>query len=42
MFDLERQLQAVQAECRSLLEKEIPAYNKTIGGGLTPLKTMAQ
>jgi len=37
---LEKELQAVQAEYKSLMEKEVPAYNQTIGGsGVDPLKT---
>ncbi len=40
VLDLERQLQAVQAEYKSLMDKDIPAYNKSItGSGVAPLKT---
>jgi hypothetical protein len=39
VLDLERQLQAVQAEYRSAMEKDVPAYNQSISGsGLEPLK----
>ena len=38
-LDLERQLQAVQVEYKSLMEKDVPAYNQSISGsGLAPLK----
>ena len=40
MLDLEKQLQAVQAEYKSVMEKDVPAFNKQIeGSGLAPLKT---
>jgi len=40
VLDLERQLQAVQAEYKNLMEKDVPAYNNAISGsGLAPLKT---
>ncbi len=40
VLDLERQLQAVQAQYKSVMEKDVPAYNQSIqGSGLTPLKT---
>ena len=40
VFGLEKQLAAVQAEYKSLMEKEVPAYNQGIAGsGLDPLKT---
>ena len=30
MFDLERQLKAVQAEYRNVMEKDVPAFNEQI------------
>jgi photosystem II stability/assembly factor-like uncharacterized protein len=40
VLGLERELQAVQAEYKGLMEKEVPAYNQSIAGsGLEPLKT---
>jgi len=40
VLDLERQLQAVQAEYKGLMEKDVAAYNKSISGsGVAPLKT---
>ena len=40
VLDLERQMQAVQAEYRSVMEKDVPAYNQSIAGsGLAPLQT---
>jgi hypothetical protein len=40
VLDLERQLQTVQAEYKSLMDKDIPAYNQTAAGsGVAPLKT---
>ena len=40
VLDLERQLQAVQAEYKTLMEKDVAAYNQSIAGsGLEPLKT---
>ena len=40
VFDLERQIQSVQAEYRGLMDKDVPAYNQSIAGsGLEPLKT---
>jgi hypothetical protein len=40
VFDLEKQLQAVQAEYKVLMEKEVPAYNQGIASsGIAPLKT---
>ena len=40
VFGLEKQLAGVQAEYKSLMEKEVPAYNQGIAGsGLDPLKT---
>ena len=40
VLDLERQLQAVQAEYKSLMDKDVPAYNKSItGSGVAPLQT---
>jgi len=40
VLDLEKQLQAVQAEYKSVMEKDVPAYNQSISGsGLSPLKT---
>ncbi len=40
VLDLEKQLQAVQAEYKSVMEKDVPAYNQAIeGSGLAPLKT---
>ncbi|HEY1341047.1 MAG TPA: hypothetical protein VGF59_26225, partial [Bryobacteraceae bacterium] len=40
VFDLEKQLQAVQAEYKSLMEKDVPAYNQSVAGqGIEPLKT---
>jgi len=40
VLDLERQLQTVQTEYKSLMSKDIPAYNQTVtGSGVAPLKT---
>jgi len=40
VLDLEKQLQAVQVEYKSVMEKDVPAYNQAISGsGLSPLKT---
>ena len=40
VLDLEKQLQAVQAEYKSLMDKDVAAYNKAIeGSGVAPLKT---
>ena len=40
VLDLEKQLQAVQAEYKSLMDRDVAAYNKSISGsGLAPLKT---
>lgn len=40
VLDLERQLQAVQAEYKSLMDKDVAAYNKSISGsGAAPLQT---
>ena len=40
VLDLERQLQAVQVEYKSLIDKEVAAYNKSIAGsGVAPLPT---
>jgi len=40
VLDEERQLQAVQVEYKNLIDKEIPAYNQSVGGsGVAPLKT---
>ena len=40
VLDLERQLQAVQAEYKGLMEKDVAAYNKSISGSdVAPLKT---
>src|SRR5262249_46327809 len=40
VLDLERQLQAVQAEYKALMEKDVAAYNQQISGtDLKPLKT---
>jgi hypothetical protein len=40
VLDLERQLQAVQAQYKSVMEKDVPAFNQQIqGSGLAPLKT---
>jgi photosystem II stability/assembly factor-like uncharacterized protein len=40
IFDLEKQLAQVQAEYKSVMEKDVPAYNQSIqGSGLDPLKT---
>ncbi len=40
VLDLEKQLQAVQTEYQSVMEKDVPAYNQSISGsGLEPLKT---
>jgi hypothetical protein len=42
VLDLERQLQAVQAEYKSVVERDVPAFNRAIAGsGLAPLQTMA-
>jgi hypothetical protein len=39
VLDLERQLQAVQAEYQGLLERDLPAFNRSVAGsGLAPLK----
>ena len=40
VLDLERQLQAVQAEYRGLMDRDVAAYNKSIAGSdVAPLKT---
>jgi hypothetical protein len=40
VLDLERQLQAVQAEYRGLMDRDVAAYNKSIAGSdMAPLKT---
>ncbi len=40
VFELEHQLSAVQTEYKSVMEKDVPAYNSTISGsGVAPLKT---
>lgn len=40
VFDLEKQLKAVQAEYKNVMEKDVPAFNQQIqGSGLDPLKT---
>ena len=40
VLDLERQLDAVKAEYKNLMDRDVPAYNKSIeGSGLAPLKT---
>ena len=40
VLDLERQLTAVQAEYKGVMDTEVPAYNQTIAGsGLKPLQT---
>jgi hypothetical protein len=40
VLDLERQLAAVQAEYKSIMDKDVPAYNQSITGtDLKPLKT---
>jgi len=40
VLDLERQLAAVTAQYKNLMDKDVPAYNQSISGsGLEPLKT---
>ena len=40
VFDLEKQLQAVQAQYKNLMDKEVAAYNSTAAAaGIAPLKT---
>jgi hypothetical protein len=40
VIGLERELQAVQAQYKGLMEKDVPAYNQAIAGsGAEPLKT---
>jgi hypothetical protein len=40
VFDLEKQLKAVQEEYKGVMDKDVPAFNKQIqGSGLTPLQT---
>ncbi len=40
VLDLERQLQAVNAQYKSVMDKDVPAYNQTVApGGVAPLKT---
>jgi photosystem II stability/assembly factor-like uncharacterized protein len=40
VLDLERQLTAVQAEYKTVMDKDVPAYNQGItGSGLKPLQT---
>ena len=40
VLEQERQLQSVQTEYKSLMDKDIPAYNQSVtGSGATPLKT---
>jgi photosystem II stability/assembly factor-like uncharacterized protein len=39
VFDLDRQVQAVRSEYKNLVEKDVPAFNRTAeSGGLAPLK----
>ncbi|HUK16631.1 MAG TPA: hypothetical protein VLW65_09455 [Bryobacteraceae bacterium] len=40
VLELERQLQGAQAQYKSLMDKDVPAYNQAVAaGGVTPLKT---
>jgi photosystem II stability/assembly factor-like uncharacterized protein len=40
VLNLEKQLQAVQVEYKSVMEKDVPAYNQSIAGsGIAPLQT---
>ena len=40
VLDLEKQLEAVKAEYKTLMEKDVPAYNKQISSaGILPLRT---
>jgi hypothetical protein len=40
VFDLEKQLKAVQAEYKTVMDKEVPAFNEQVkGSGLAPLQT---
>jgi hypothetical protein len=40
VLGLEKELQNVQAQYRSVMEKDVPAYNRAIAAsGLKPLKT---
>jgi hypothetical protein len=40
LFNLERELAAVQGEYKTVMEKDVPAYNSSIAAsGLDPLKT---
>ena len=42
VLDLERQLQAVQAEYKSVMDRDVPAFNRSIAGsGMTPLQVTA-
>jgi len=40
VLELERQLQGVQTQYKSLMDKDVPAFNQAVAaGGVTPLKT---
>ena len=40
VLDLEKQLQSVQAEYKTVMERDVPAYNQAVSAsGLAPLKT---
>ena len=40
VLDLERQLEAVKTQYKSVMDKDVPAYNQTVGAsGVAPLKT---
>jgi len=40
VLDLEKSLEAARADYKNLMEKDVPAYNRSIGGtGLTVLQT---
>ncbi len=40
MVDLEKQLDAVKTQYKSVMDKDVPAYNQMVGaGGVAPLKT---
>jgi len=34
---LEKELNAAKAEYKMLLERDVPAFNKAVGGAMTPL-----
>ena len=37
MEGIEKELNAAKTEYRNLLDREVPAFNRAIGGAMTPL-----